>query len=98
MTTFAVLVRFEIEPGAMPRFMPLMLENAAASLAHEPGCHRFDVLRGIGTGDLVILYELYEDQAAFAAHLASHHYQTFDSAVSEMVARKKVDLLEFLVL
>ena len=64
---YAVCVTFQIAEGAMADFLPLMLENAAASLKGEPGCHQFDVCRD---GDEVFLYELYTDAAAFEALLA----------------------------
>ena len=34
---FAVTVTFQIEPGRMDEFMPLMLANAAASLSRRAG-------------------------------------------------------------
>jgi len=40
---YVVTVAFEIRPEAAAAFLPLMLENARASLAKEPGCLRFDV-------------------------------------------------------
>ncbi len=40
---YAVWVGFQIHPGKMDQFIPLMLANARASQA-EPGCSRFDVL------------------------------------------------------
>jgi quinol monooxygenase YgiN len=41
----------------------------------------------------VFLYEIYDDRAAFDAHLAAAHFKRFDAAVGSMVASKAVRLL-----
>ena len=91
---YVVTVAFEIRPEAAAAFLPLMLENARASLAEEPGCLRFDVCREEAADDAppvrVFLYEIYRDRGAFDAHLASAHFQSFDAATRPMVASKQV--------
>lgn len=84
---YAVTVTFEIKPGQADAFLPLMVENARASMRDEPGCQQFDVCRGADS-NVFFLYEIYDDEASFQAHLASAHYQTFDAAVADMVAGK----------
>ena len=87
---FAVVVRIETRAGAMADFLPAMLENARASARDEPGCLRFDVLTDPSRPDAVMLYELYEDAAAFEAHKATAHYARFDAATRDMIAVKDV--------
>ncbi len=97
--SFAVTVEFRLRPGATARFTALVLENAAASLLEEDKCRRFDVLappQGNGGDDLVFLYEIYDDRAAFAAHLDSRHFKVFDQATRDLVLTKTVR--EFTVL
>ncbi len=91
---YVVTVTFTLHPGRLAEFLPLMVENARLSLAEEPGCHTFDVCmsRVGGSDDEVFLYELYADEAAFAAHLESAHFKAFDAAVAEMIAAKDVRL------
>lgn len=84
---YAVTVTFTPAPDAMERFLPLMVENARASLQNEPGCLQFDVCCG---ADSVFLYEVYTDRAAFEQHLASAHFRSFDAAVADLVAEKVV--------
>ena len=43
-----------------------------------------------GESDRVYLYEIYDDQAAFDAHIASRHYADFDRASAGIVASKQV--------
>ena len=96
MTRLVVLVEFRIKPDARDAFHGLMMDNATASLEREPGCHQFDVLVNEGAADgRFVLYEIYEDAAAFQAHLQSDHYRSFDKAVTAMVLDKKVERLRF---
>jgi autoinducer 2-degrading protein len=89
MSPYVIIVEFTIKSGEMPRFMPLMLENAERSLRDEPGCRRFDVLTG--EDGRVILYEIYDDEAAFQAHLKAPHFHRFDEASKMLIAAKRVE-------
>lgn len=87
---FAVVVEFTVKPEHTSAFLRLVEENAAASLNTEPGCKQFDVASDpLRPGD-VFLYELYEDAAAFAAHLKTPHFANFEQATADMVAQKSV--------
>ncbi len=88
--SFAVVVTFQIKPENMAEFMPLMVQNAATSLAIEPGCHQFDIATDPERPEEVFLYEVYADAGAFQAHLASAHFKTFDAAVAPMIAKKEI--------
>lgn len=90
----AVCVTFDIEPGRMDAFLPLMQAQAANSLTSEAGCRQFDVCTGGEVAGRVFLYELYEDRAAFDVHLATDHFKTFDAAVKEMIASKQVTVYD----
>ena len=91
--SFVVTVEFEIHPQRLDEFLPLMRENARASVDGEPGCRQFDVCTDPARPHAVFLYEVYDDRAAFDAHLASSHFKRFDAAVREMVATKSVRIL-----
>ena len=41
-------------------------------------------------GSEIFLYELYDDKAAFDAHLATEHFRSFDKMVSSWVVDKRV--------
>lgn len=88
--SYAVCVTFQVTPDDLAAFMPLMRENAQMSLAKEQGCHRFDVLTDPDREGEVFLYELYEDRAAFDAHLETAHFKAFDAATVYMIRAKKV--------
>lgn len=90
---YVVIVDFKIKPERLAQFMPLMLENARASRETEPGCRVFDVCVDPKDKTTVFLYEVYDDRAAFDAHLATSHFKSFDAAVASMVAAKTVRTL-----
>lgn len=87
---FAVTVQFQIKDGMIDAFLPLMLENAKASLEDEPGCRQFDVCTDPGRPGDVFLYEIYDDAAAFDVHLKTTHFLAFDAQVSTMISQKSV--------
>lgn len=87
---FAVTVTFTVKPGRMPEFLPLMRIQARTSLEREPGCRQFDICTDADAPEAVFLYEIYDDAAAFRLHLDTAHFKTFDAAVAEMVAEKRV--------
>jgi len=76
--------------GDREDFMRLVAENAATSLQDEPGCHQFDVSIDCADDGKVFLYEVYEGDTAFSAHLASPHYAAFAARTTGMIARKHV--------
>ncbi|MDW6023936.1 antibiotic biosynthesis monooxygenase family protein [Mesorhizobium sp. BAC0120] len=90
MNAYAIIVDFELKPGAQQAFRRLVDENARASVENERGCRRFDVLEPRDATDRVLLYEIYEDEAAFADHLNSLHYERFDRESASLVSQKSV--------
>jgi (4S)-4-hydroxy-5-phosphonooxypentane-2,3-dione isomerase len=87
--SFVVTVVFVAKPEHRDAFRKEMIANAAASLAHEPGCSQFDVCES-ADGATIFLYEIYDDEAAFKAHLATEHFQRFNAVTTPWVAEKRV--------
>ena len=90
MSGFVIIVDFRLRPGTFDRFRALIVENAGASVRDEPGCRRFDVVVPDGEADRILLYEIYDDAAAFAAHLKTPHFASFDAASAPLVAEKTI--------
>jgi len=90
MSGFVIIVDFRLKPGTYDRFRALIVENAAASVRDEPGCRRFDVVVPEGEADRIVLYEIYDDAAAFDAHLKTPHFASFDAASAPLVAGRTV--------
>ena len=71
---FSLMVQMEVRPGLREQFLAGMAANAEASVRDEPGCLRFDVCSVADDENRFVLYELYTDAKAFAAHKASPHF------------------------
>ena len=78
----------------MESFREALVANARASREREPGCRQFDVAVDPARPACFYLYELYDDRAAFDAHLASAHFKAFDAQVRDWVADKVVQVFE----
>jgi len=87
-----ILVHFEIKPPRANDFRECIIRNARASLDSEPGCLRFDVCFDPNDSASVLLYEVYHDEAAFQAHLASNHFKAFDQETSDWVQGKTISV------
>jgi quinol monooxygenase YgiN len=76
MSRISIVVTFTIKPGSEAAFNAHMRAHAAATLAEEPGCERFDVLQPLhedGSPDSgkLMLVEVYKDMEAVRAHRAN---------------------------
>jgi len=77
MSTFVLTVGLGVKPDQVDRFMSMLLENAKAARETEPGCRQFDVLVDPKDRTRVMLYEVYEDDAAFQAHQQTPHFKRY---------------------
>lgn len=91
---YVVTVTFEVYPAHINAFRDAVLAQARNSLDLEEPCRRFDVCFDSKRPDRVFLYELYDTEAAFQAHLASDHFKSFNDSVSSWVRSKQVDTWE----
>lgn len=83
-----VIVDFNTHAAHAEDFAAAIADNATRSVAEEPGCHQFDVCRDPADPTAFFLYEVYEDDAAFQAHLASAHFKAFDALTAPWVTGK----------
>ena len=93
---YVITVELEIDATKLDAFLPLMAQNAAASVRDEPGCRQFDVCQDPDKPARMFLYEVYDDRAAFDAHLATPHFIAFDEATTGMIISKTVRPLALL--
>lgn len=87
---YCVAVTFRVHKDHTGAFRARVIRQAKVSVDLEPGCSVFDVWTDPERGDEVFLYEIYDDRAAFEAHLQSAHFKAFDAEVAAWVADKKV--------
>ena len=83
---FSLLVQMQVRPGRRDEFLAAIAVNAAASVRDEPGCLRFDVCGVESDENRFLLYELYADAAAFAAHKAAPHFAEWRAVATRVLA------------
>ena len=87
-----VTVVFTIHAVHYQAFMQAMVGNARTSLQDEPGCRQFDVCESPAQPGKVFLYEVYDSEANFQAHLAAPHFLQFNALTAPWVAGKVVEV------
>ena len=91
------IVELKVAPEHLDRLAPLIRANAAAS-REEPGCAQFDLFTDKDDPSRFILVEIFEDEAALAAHHASAHFQRYVAVVNSLpqgaVTRTKIAAIE----
>jgi autoinducer 2-degrading protein len=95
---YVLLLKTQLKPGSHDAFMAAMRVNAAASVRDEPGCLTFDVMRDRSDPDLLWLYEVYVDEAAFEAHTQSAHFLASRPLVEPLIERQEAIEADMLVL
>jgi autoinducer 2-degrading protein len=83
------LVELDIDPGEMAKFIEAIKENGAASVK-EPGCREFNISVLASNPNKVILYEIYENEAALASHRTTDHYKKYQATTAKMVTGRNV--------
>lgn len=88
MNKFVLVVEFQVKPESLAKFNELIAVNAKASVANEPGCRQFDVLRALDDPNRIVLYEVYDSEDAFKTHLEQAHTKTFLAQAKELVTKQ----------
>lgn len=81
---FVVIAEFDVAPERLEEFLAVARDDATASVRDEPGCRQFDVIVLDGQGG-VLFHEVYDDRAAFDAHLQTPHLARFRAALPALV-------------
>jgi autoinducer 2-degrading protein len=90
---YIVNVHVHVQPEHREGFIEAVLDNARNTV-QEPGNLRFDVLQHADDPNRFVIYEVYRDDEALAAHKASAHYARWAATVNPWMAvtRKGVKL------
>ncbi len=83
---FSLTVQLEVRSEDREEFLAAITANAEASVRDEPGCHRFDVSAVEGDENRFVLYELYDDAAAFEAHKQAPHFAAWRQVADRVLA------------
>ena len=86
---FVVIAEFQVKPGKLAAFLEAAKDDAEHSVADEPGCQQFDVICPEGSDDTVVFYEVYDNRAAFDAHLQTSHFARFAEAFPPLIVEER---------
>jgi quinol monooxygenase YgiN len=81
---FVVIAEFEVQAAQRREFLELCQFDSDRSVSDEPGCQQFDVSTSEELLETVVLYEVYDDRAAFDLHLTTPHYDVFARGVERL--------------
>ena len=88
---FVVIAELSVPAEHKQDFLDLCRLDADGSVRDEPGCRQFDVLTFDEEPESVVLFEVYDDADAFAAHQKTPHYARYAEGVGRFgVERKRV--------
>jgi quinol monooxygenase YgiN len=91
----ALVVRFQLAPGAESAFDALMADTCVGIAEHEPGTLIYAVTRDAARPSLRTFLEVYVDDAALEAHEAQPHTRRFlDAREAHLAAPIEVERLD----
>ena len=76
-----------IEPGHVEEFIELIRTEVEHSLRVEPGILRFDLTRDKQDPNVIHVYAVYADEAAYAFHQAQPYYKELMGKMLPLFAR-----------
>jgi quinol monooxygenase YgiN len=88
LSTFVVIAKIALQPGARAKFLPVAAADAQSSLTKEAGCIAFNVLVPEDDESYVVFHEIYIDRAAFDLHLTQPHFHTFERDAEHLMVGK----------
>ena len=92
----AVCVTFTVKPEYVERFREAVQVQARDSLEKEPWCHQFEVCTDSSNPNLVLLFETYDDRAAFDKHRQTEHFAQYTSKVADWIESKQLGVWDLL--
>jgi quinol monooxygenase YgiN len=76
---FAIIVRFQVKDGFVDEVIAA-LNDAAGPSRQEPGCHVYIANQSLEDSNVVVMYEVYDDEAALEAHRETQHFKDIVAA------------------
>src|SRR6266436_103032 len=93
MDAYVVIAEVTVPPERLADFIAVSLEDARDSVVKEPCCQQFDVLLSADGSPTVVFYEVYDDRAAFEAHLQTPHFFRWRDATQALITASRISYL-----
>lgn len=85
-----IIAKLRFDPAQAETVLELAQRHVRNTLSAEPGCLRFELVRPVDEPGLLLFYELFESEAAFAAHREAPHSVWFQEARAPYVRESTV--------
>jgi autoinducer 2-degrading protein len=95
---FVVLVFLEVERAYQDDMRAALITYARMCIEREPGCRRYDVCLDPVDGTAFLLYQVYDDEAAYLQHRELPHYAEFRILADPWTRSRRVLTYEGVVL
>lgn len=82
---YGALVRMVVKPGKRDEFLEFARWNVQVIRESEPGTLRHDIWEVEAEPDILYIYEVYEDEAAFERHIQNAPVQKFAEIMHDLV-------------
>jgi len=83
----ALFVTIYTKPEYRERLLQELWSDARGSELNEPGCLMFNIAQDDADPNVLRLFEVYRDEAAVDAHVATPHFKRFDEATRDWQAK-----------
>jgi quinol monooxygenase YgiN len=90
----AIIAYLTAKPGKEAEFKEKMIAQAKRCLSNEAGCLQFDVVQDPKDATRFVMLEVYKDADAVKAHQDSQHFKDFRPVIGDLVADRKVEVLD----
>ena len=92
MSKLAIIGTIEVAPGKRDQVLPLLMAHGVRCLRDEPGTLRFEVMISREDDSKLLVYEVYQDDAAFDMHrnglsVAKFREETASMGIKLLVTR-----------
>jgi len=86
---YVQVVDYEIAPAQLEKFMEALKENGAAT-SKEAGCLQFELSQSASNPNQILIYEVYENEAAVQAHRASDYFKKYVATTKDMFVNRQI--------
>lgn len=87
---FIRIAELEVDPARCTDFAAAAARIAAAALRTEPGCLALLSAADADAPNRFTIFEIYRDEAAYQAHLATPHFQAFRASTDTIVLSRRL--------
>jgi quinol monooxygenase YgiN len=84
-----LVVEYDIVPAEVDKYLTAVKELGAASVK-EPGFRQLFITRSQKDPNHVLLFELWDNAAAHAAHINTDHFKKYQEITGNMIAKRDV--------